>query len=112
LGALESGELDLAMELGMTVLGWSPLGQGRIANPANAREQAVAAELDVIAQVQGVSRTAAAYAWVMAHPAGIIPIIGSQQSARIAEAADALKVTWTRAEWYKVLVASRQEPLP
>jgi predicted oxidoreductase len=112
LGAIESGELDLAMELGMAVLGWSPLGQGRIANPTNAREQAVAAELDAIAKTQGVSRTAVAYAWVMAHPAGIIPIVGSQQAARIAEAADALKVTWTRALWYKVLVASRQEPLP
>ncbi len=112
LGPIESGELDLAMEMGMAVLGWSPLGQGRIADPTNAREQAVAAELDAIATVQGVSRTAAAYAWVMAHPAGIIPIVGSQQAARIAEAAEAMKVTWTRAEWYKVLVASRQERLP
>ena len=96
----------------MAVLGWSPLGQGRIANPTNAREQAVAAALDDVAQAQGVSRTAAAYAWVMAHPAGVIPIVGSQQASRIAEAADALNVTWTRAEWYQVLVASRQEQLP
>jgi predicted oxidoreductase len=48
----------------------------------------------------------------MAHPAGIIPIVGSQQVARIAEAADAYKIAWTRADWYKVLVASRQEGLP
>lgn len=112
LGPIETGELDLAMETGMAVLGWSPLGQGRIANPTNAREQAVAAALDVVAHMQGVSRTAAAYAWVMAHPAGVIPIVGSQQASRIAEAADALNVTWTRAEWYQVLVASRQEQLP
>jgi predicted oxidoreductase len=38
--------------------------------------------------------------------------VGSQQVARIREAADALKVRWTRAEWYEVLVASRQERLP
>ena len=30
----------------------------------------------------------------------------------VVEAADAFKVQWTRADWYKVLVASRGEPLP
>jgi predicted oxidoreductase len=48
----------------------------------------------------------------MAHPSGVIPIVGSQRAARIAEAAEAFKVRWTRADWYKVLVASREEPLP
>ena len=34
----------------------------------------------------GVSRAAATYSWIMAHPARVIPIVGSQQTARIAEA--------------------------
>jgi predicted oxidoreductase len=109
---IENGLLDQAMRLGTAVLAWSPLGQGRIANPATKRELDVAEALDSVANDQGVSRTAAAYSWIMAHPAGIIPIVGSQQSARIAEAADAYKVRWTRTDWYKVLTASRQEPLP
>ncbi len=112
LDAIESGLLDQAMKHGTSVLAWSPLGQGRIANPTNDRERAVAAALDDVALAQGVSRTAAAYSWIMAHPAGCIPIVGSQQVSRIAEAADAYKVQWTRADWYAVLVASRQEPLP
>jgi len=109
---LENGLLDHAMQQDLTVLAWSPLGQGRIAEPTNTRELAVAAALDVRAAAYGVSRTAAAYSWIMAHPASAIPIVGSQQVARIREAADALKVRWTRAEWYEVLVASRQERLP
>jgi predicted oxidoreductase len=109
---IENGLLDQAMRLGTAVLAWSPLGQGRIANPATKRELDVAEALDSVANAQGVSRTAAAYSWIMAHPAGIIPIVGSQQPARIAEAADAYKVRWTRTDWYKVLTASRQEPLP
>jgi predicted oxidoreductase len=48
----------------------------------------------------------------MAHPAGIIPIIGSQQTGRIAEGADAFNVKWTRTDWYAVLVAARGVPLP
>jgi predicted oxidoreductase len=108
----ENGELDQAMMLGLTPLAWSPLGGGRVAAPESAREHAVAAELDRIAEAQGVSRTVAAYSWLMAHPAGIIPIIGSQNPDRIAEGAAALTVRWTRTDWYAVLVAARGERLP
>lgn len=112
LAPIENGELDQAIAMDMAVLAWSPLGGGRIADPRTDRERAVAAALDAVASEQGVSRTAAAYSWVMAHPARAIPIIGSQRAARIAEAKDALKVRWTRADWYAVLVASKGEPLP
>jgi len=108
----ENGELDQAMMLGLTPLAWSPLGGGRLAAPETARDKAVAAALDVVADAQGVSRTVAAYSWLMAHPAGIVPIIGSQNAARIAEGAQALTVRWTRTEWYAVLVAARGVPLP
>lgn len=109
---IEDGTLDLAMTHNQAVLAWSPLGGGRIANPTDAREAAVAVALDDVATAHNVSRTAAAYAWIMAHPAHPVPIVGSQDAARIKEAADAYKVRWTRESWYKVLVASRQEPLP
>ena len=108
----ENGELDQAMMLGLTPLAWSPLGGGRLAAPETARDKAVATALDVVAEAQGVSRTVAAYSWLMAHPAGIVPIIGSQNAARIAEGAQALSVRWTRTEWYAVLVAARGVPLP
>ena len=112
LTTIEDGTLDIAMTHNQAVLAWSPLGGGRIANPTDARETAVAAALDEVASAHSVSRTAAAYAWIMAHPAHPIPIVGSQHAARIKEAADAYKVRWTRESWYKVLVASRGVPLP
>ena len=109
---IENGELDQAMAMDLAVLAWSPLGGGRIGDPTNKREQDVAAALSGVAAAHGVSRTAAAYSWIMAHPARPIPIVGSQNPARIAEAADAFKVKWTRADWYNVLVAARGVPLP
>ena len=108
----ENGELDQSMMMGIAPLAWSPLGGGRLANPESERDKAVAAELDRIAGEQGVSRTVAAYSWLMAHPAGIIPIVGSQQPARIIEAVQAYKVRWSRQDWYAVLVAARGEGLP
>lgn len=109
---IENGELDQAMMLGLAVLAWSPLGGGRLADPQSPRDKAVAAELDRVGNAQGVSRSVSAYSWLMAHPAGIVPIIGSQQAARIAEGAEAMKVRWTRQDWYAVLVAARGAPMP
>ena len=108
----ENGELDQALRLELRPLAWSPLGGGRLAEPQSERDRAVAAALDAIAMDGGVSRTVAAYSWLMAHPAGIIPIVGSQRTERIREAAAARTVRWTREQWYAVLVAARGERLP
>jgi predicted oxidoreductase len=95
------------MERDYALLAWSPLGGGRLGD-----DGPVAAALDERARAWGVSRAAATYSWIMAHPARPIPIVGSQQPFRIAEAADAFKVTWSRQHWYDVLVAARGEKLP
>ena len=112
IACFENGELDQAMMLGLTVLAWSPLGGGRLGQPRSPREKQVAEALDAVARAQDVSRAVAAYSWLMAHPAGMVPIIGSQQAGRIAEGAAALRVRWSREDWYDVLVASRGEKLP
>ena len=109
---LTNGVLDQALARSLTVLAWSPLGQGRLGDPKDDRARAVAAALDLKAAEAGVSRAAVAYSWIMAHPARPIPIVGTQQPARIAEIPDAYKPRWTRAQWYAVLVASMGESLP
>jgi len=117
---ITDGTLDQALATGMGVLAWSPLAQGRLgegdprgaARSGDPRVAAVSKALDAFAREKGVSRTVAAYAWIRQHPARPIPIVGSQQPARIAEAVQALDVSFTRPEWYAVLIAARGEPLP
>ena len=113
-GPLYDGTLDQALQTGMGVMAWSPLAQGRLAEDPSTDERvlAVRAELDKVAAAHGVSRTIAAYAWLLAHPARPIPIIGSQQPERITEAAQALDVQLSRPEWYAVLTAARGVSLP
>jgi len=112
--AFSDGRLDQAMQSKMAVLAWSPLAQGRLGDAQTDDERALAvrAALDVIGRDKGVSRAVVAYAWLMAHPSRPIPILGSQQPARIAEATAALSVKLSRAEWYAVLTAARGERLP
>lgn len=112
LAPVADGTLDMAMAQGFAVLAWSPLGGGRLMAPKTERERAAAAALQEEADAQGVSLTATAMSWIMAHPARAIPIVGSQNPERIRASGEALKVRWTRAAWYKVFVAARGEPLP
>lgn len=107
-----NGESDQAIALDLALLAWSPLGGGELATPVSARAKAVVAALDAVGHEQGVSRAAVALAWIMAHPARPIPIIGSQNAERIKDAAEAMRVRWSRPSWYAVLVAAREEPLP
>ncbi len=119
-GALRDGVLDQCMETGATPLAWSPLGGGIIGmtrdeatqQPKGAQLAALIDCLDAIATAQGVTRSAVALAWVLAHPAGIIPIIGTQRPERIIASTEALKVELTRTDWNEILVAAQGEPLP
>ena len=113
LDPMSDGILDLALERGIAVLAWSPLAQGRLARAGgDERAGRVIAVLDSIAARAGVARAAIACAWVMAHPAHPIPLIGAQSPEHVREAADAVRVVLTRADWYRVLEASRGAPMP
>ncbi len=112
---LFDGTMDQAMQMGLAVLAWSPLGQGRLGTvsaDAAPNVRAASAVLERIAKEQGVSATAVAYAFVGAHPARPIPIVGTQTPARILEAKDALKVRFSREQWYEILQAAMGERLP
>ena len=112
LDPLFDGLFDQTMMDGMSFLAWSPLGGGRLGDPADERTRAVAGLLDAKAAEYDVSRAAATYSWVMAHPARPIPIVGTQNPERIKEIPQAFAPRWTRAEWYAVLQTSMGENLP
>lgn len=105
---LYDGTLDQAMANDIAVLAWSPLGGGRLVGT----DTAAGKLLGEHGSAYGVDRTAAALSWVMAHPARVIPIVGSQNPARVRAAADAYKVEWTREQWYAVMQAGTGEKLP
>jgi len=112
---LFDGTMDQAMQMGLAVLAWSPLGQGRLGTVSPDAAPNVRAAAEAIARIgreQGVSATAVAYAFVGAHPARPVPIVGTQTAERILEAKDALKVRFTRESWYEILEASMGERLP
>ena len=119
-GALFDGVLDQSMQHDVTPLAWSPLAGGKLALGVDDvgsgdhadRLTALICALEVVAVEAGVTRDVAALAWLLAHPSGIIPIIGTQNLGRISATRDVFKVKFTRETWYEVLQASMGERLP
>lgn len=120
LAPFEDGTLDQCLSERVTPMAWSPLAGGLLADGAtrllawqqNYRTEGIVAALQQIAVARGVSRTAVALAWLLKHPAGIQPIVGSVNPERIRAAARAAEIELTREEWYQLLLAARGEPLP
>ena len=120
LDAFTDGTLDQCLIDRITPMAWSPLAAGLIGGGATRllssqkayRPELFLPVLEAVAQARGVSRTVVALAWLLKHPAGILPIIGTTNPERIREATQAPKLELTREEWYRLLIAARGEPLP
>ena len=116
----EDGTLDQCLEKSINPMAWSPLAGGQIADGATRllpsqesyRLEGVIKQLDLLAKAYGATRTVIALAWLLKHPAGIIPIVGSNNPARIREAVRADAIELSREEWYRLLEAARGERLP
>jgi len=68
--------------------------------------------LHAVAMQEECCPTAIALAWLLRHPAGIVPIIGSTNPEHIREATKALDLLLSREEWYRLMAAAAGKPLP
>ena len=107
--ALLDGTLDQCQMHDISPMAWCPLGG--VAYPAWGNtfnrddEERIAWELAEQAGKYDVEQWQIALAWLLKHPAGILPIIGSTTPARIEAAIEALDIDYSRADWYRLMEA-------
>ncbi|CAN5473541.1 aldo/keto reductase [soil metagenome] len=111
LAPLRDGTFDACMRDGVTPMAWSPLAGGRLATGADVPPDLLAV-LDELAGREGVDRSIIAIAFVLAHPAAPIAIIGTQNPTRITATTAALGVHLDRHDVYRIIQASEGVPLP
>ncbi len=111
LDPMRDGTFDLCMEAAITPLAWSPLAGGRIATGDDVRPELLTV-LDELALRENVTRSAIAIAFVLAHPARPVAIVGTTQTHRLYELAKATSVHLTRTDVYRIVQASEGIPLP
>lgn len=104
---LFDGTFDQALEHKSHPMIWSPTGGGRIFSPKSERELATASKLKEIAKVYGCGVDQVLYSWFLNHPAGLVPILGTNDPKRIQSAAECFSYPLTRVEWFSILEAAR-----
>ncbi|MBY8286142.1 aldo/keto reductase family oxidoreductase [Vibrio fluvialis] len=107
------GTLDQMQMLSTRPMAWSCLGGGAIFNGDSEQAQRVRAVLEELREELGAeSIDQVIYAWVRALPSKPLPIIGSGKIERVQAAVDALDLTLSREQWYRVWVASKGHGVP
>ncbi|WP_170447592.1 aldo/keto reductase [Ruegeria arenilitoris] len=103
-----NGDLAFHQQHGHPVMAWSPLGGGALmaGNPP------VGVVADEIGAQFGVDRAAVAVAFLLAHPAGILPVLGTNSLDRIKRISDALKVNLDREVWFRLYEAALGHEVP
>ncbi|MFA8387671.1 MAG: aldo/keto reductase family oxidoreductase [Pelagibaca sp.] len=92
-----NGDIAFHQKNGQPPMAWSPLGGGALFEPKNA---ALRTALKAIGDDHGVDEAAVAVAWLLAHPARILPVLGTNNLDRIARIGDAAKIQIDRETWF------------
>lgn len=94
-----NGDVAFHQEQGTPIMAWSPLAGGQLLAQADGRLRARLAE---IGAAHGTDWSAVAVAWLLRHPARILPVLGTNSLARIASISDARKVQIDRVTWFEL----------
>ncbi|MBT2552457.1 aldo/keto reductase family oxidoreductase [Arthrobacter sp. ISL-5] len=112
------GTIEYCARQGITLQAYGALARGHYTGNPPERptpaEAATAALLSDLARDKGTTSEAVLLGWLMRHPAGIAPVIGTANPDRIRACAGAARVaeTMTRAEWYRLWVTARGSNIP
>ncbi len=114
--ALDDGVLDQCLAERITPQAWCPIAGiawDAWGNTFSAEQSArLKAEAQRQADTYGVEDWVIALAWLLRHPAAIMPLVGSTRPDRIAAAVEALSLDYAREDWYRLLEARNGEPVP
>ena len=118
LEALHNGVLDQCLERNIRPLAYSPLG-GSVLTMHNPERHAddprlatLRAAFDALCPKYEATPGQLSLAWLMQHPAQIVPLIGSNNPRNIQEAAAACSIRLSREDWYVLWTAARGVALP
>ena len=98
--AFTNGDLAYLQQHKIAPMAWSPLGGGALFKD---KQTPLWQKLNSIAKSYNVQPSSVATAWLIRHPATIMPIMGSNDLQRIKRLSEALSFDLSREEWFELL---------
>jgi len=103
-----NGDVAYLQERNIPIMAWSPLGGGTLMQGSGPIQDALA----TVASANDVDASAVAVAWLLAHPANVMPVMGTNNIKRINALSDALRVKMDRQTWYEIYTAALGNEVP
>lgn len=108
--AMHNGVLDDMIIKGCKPMAWSPLGTVFKEDVEQTRR--IHKQLGELMDKYNATEDQLLLAWVLKHPAGIHPVIGTTNITRIGNASKALAIDLELEDWFLMLVASQGHKVP
>ncbi|MFT4620856.1 MAG: putative oxidoreductase [Sulfitobacter sp.] len=97
--AFTNGDIAFHQQHGISPMAWSPLGGGSLLSQSSSQ---LREKMTEIAAETGTDAASVAVAWLLRHPAKIMPVMGTNTLSRIEKFSDALAVDMSRTRWYEL----------
>ncbi len=110
LDAFLDGTINQCLDHQIQPMAWSALGGGDLlSNPEGDRSHRIHAVLKLLGEKYDCDLDQLLYAFVLKHPAGIVPVLGTTKLNRIKKAVEALEIDISKEDWYRLWCASTGE---
>ncbi len=109
--AFTDGTLACMQQDGLHAMAWSPLAGGGLFGDTPAAQR-LRPLLEAIANRYESTADRVALAWLMMHPAGIMPVVGTNNLDRIRGLAGACNIQIDRETWFELWTAASGQEVP
>jgi predicted oxidoreductase len=106
---LFNGSLDNCLQHGIVPMGWAPLGGGILTDETHPRFRSIEQITKQLAEKYSCGANEILLAFILKHPANILPVVGSTKIERLVKAKKAKTIVLTDEEWFMLLEASKGE---
>jgi len=108
--AMHDGTLDYMKTCGIKPMAWSPLGS--VFREDTEQTRRIHKQLGELMAKYNATEDQLLLAWILKHPSGIYPVIGTTNKDRLKLAVEAQKIDLDLEDWFLILVASQGHKVP
>ena len=108
--AMHDGTLDYMTTAGIKPMAWSPLGS--VFREDNEQSRRIHKQLGVLKDKYNATEDQLLLAWILKHPSGIQPVVGTATKDRLKQAMEATKIPLELEDWFLILESSLGHSVP
>ncbi len=109
--AFRNGILDNCLKHNIVPMAWAPLGGGIFSDDGHPNFRTIINAAAILAKEYNTGINQILIAFLTAHPAGIIPVLGTTKIDRLIHAKEATSLNLSREDWYKLYTACTGEEI-